>query len=60
MYQKPFAVAGAALTISFRPWVYGLGIGGKYGARDVIKGILAVGQVLTILGRNADTRMNRT
>ena len=25
-----------------RPFVYGLAIGGKHGARDVIKGLLAV------------------
>lgn len=30
------------LTVCFRPWVYGLSIGGKLGARDVIRGILAV------------------
>ena len=25
-----------------RPWVYGLAIGGKKGARDVVRGLLAV------------------
>ena len=39
------------LMTFYRPWVYGLGISGKYGARDAIKGILAVSQVPTSLGK---------
>lgn len=32
---------GAKAVLIGRPWVYGLGIAGKEGARDVLKGILA-------------------
>ena len=32
---------GAKAVLVGRPWVYGLGIAGKEGARDVLKGILA-------------------
>lgn len=32
---------GAKAVLVGRPWVYGLGINGKFGARDVMKGILA-------------------
>lgn len=37
---KALSLGAKAVCIS-RPWVYGLGIGGKAGARDVMKGILA-------------------
>ena len=33
---------GAKGVLIGRPWVYGLGIGGKLGAKDVMMGILAV------------------
>lgn len=33
---------GAKAVLIGRPFVYGLGIGGKLGARDVVRGILAV------------------
>ena len=32
---------GAKAVLIGRPWVYGLGINGKLGARDVMRGILA-------------------
>ncbi|EKG17900.1 FMN-dependent dehydrogenase [Macrophomina phaseolina MS6] len=37
---KALSLGAKAVCIG-RPWVYGLGIGGKAGARDVMKGILA-------------------
>lgn len=33
---------GAKAVLIGRPFVYGLGIGGKLGARDAVRGILAV------------------
>lgn len=32
----------AKLTCTLRPFVYGLAIGGKLGARDAVRGLLAV------------------
>jgi lactate 2-monooxygenase len=32
---------GAKMVGVGRPWVYGLGINGKFGARDALRGILA-------------------
>lgn len=32
----------AKLTFALRPFVYGLAVGGKLGARDVVRGLLAV------------------
>ena len=32
---------GAKAVLLGRPWIYGFGIAGKEGARDVVKGILA-------------------
>jgi lactate 2-monooxygenase len=40
---------GAKGVLIGRPWVYGLGIGGKLGAKDVMMGILAVGGQLNEL-----------
>ncbi|KAL9089211.1 MAG: hypothetical protein Q9159_002682 [Coniocarpon cinnabarinum] len=37
---KAIALGAKAVLIG-RPWVYGLGINGKFGARDVVRGILA-------------------
>ena len=37
------------LTILHRPWVYGLAIGGKLGARDALRGLLAVSSCYYIL-----------
>ena len=39
---------GAKGVLIGRPYVYGLAVGGKEGARDVMKGILAVGFLLSL------------
>lgn len=37
-----FSRITAKLTCALRPFVYGLAIGGKLGARDAVRGLLAV------------------
>ena len=45
---------GAKGVLVGRPFVYGLGIGGKQGARDAVRGILAVSELPYFLGEKLD------
>jgi lactate 2-monooxygenase len=50
---------GAKAVLIGRPWVYGLGVGGKEGAKEVIQGILAdLDQSMCLAGLSSISQLN--